>query len=130
MRAATNALPALYKAHKWFLTRDDLDYTALWILYTATPLAQMEVIAAGLLADREVIPQAIALNPNLAVAWYVRGWLSIFQGNAASALSDLDHARRLSPYDRLVFKINAAMAYAHFFAGRYDDAGHWRIAGR
>lgn len=69
-----------------------------------------------------LVEQAIALNPNLAVAWYVRGWLRIFQGNTASALSDLDHARRLSPYDRLVFKINAAMAYAHFFAGRYDDA--------
>jgi hypothetical protein len=37
-------------------------------------------------------------------------------------LNDLDHARRLSPYDRLVFKINAAMAYASFFAGNHDDA--------
>jgi uncharacterized protein len=63
LRAATNALPAIYKAHKWFLTRGDLDYTALWILYAATPLAQVEVIGARLLADREVIPQAMKLNP-------------------------------------------------------------------
>jgi len=63
LRAATNALPPIYKAHKWFITRGDLDYTALWILYAATPLAQIEVIGAHLLADREVIPQAIALNP-------------------------------------------------------------------
>jgi hypothetical protein len=63
LRAATNALPAIYKAHKWFLTRRDLDYTALWILHAATPLAQVEVIGAGLLADREVIPQAMVLNP-------------------------------------------------------------------
>jgi hypothetical protein len=63
LRAATHALPAMYKAHKWFITRGDLDYTALWILYAATPLAQIEVISAGLLADREVIPQALALNP-------------------------------------------------------------------
>jgi hypothetical protein len=61
--AATCALPPIDKAHKWFVTRGDLDYTALWILYAATPLAQMEVIGAGLLADREVIPQAMALNP-------------------------------------------------------------------
>jgi hypothetical protein len=60
---ATNVLPPLYKAHKWMLTRGDLNYTALWILYTARPLAQVEVISAGLLADREVIPQAIKLNP-------------------------------------------------------------------
>jgi predicted nucleotidyltransferase len=39
------------------------DNTALWILYAATPLAQLEVISARLLADREVIPQAMALNP-------------------------------------------------------------------
>ena len=59
----TAALAAIYKAHKWFLTRGDLEYTALWILYAATPLAQVEVIGAGLLADREVIPQALKLNP-------------------------------------------------------------------
>jgi uncharacterized protein len=63
LRAATHALPLIYKAHKWFVTRGDLDYTALWILYAATPLAQVEVIDADLLADREVIPQAMRLNP-------------------------------------------------------------------
>lgn len=61
--AATCVLPPLYKAHKFFITRGDLDYTALWILATATPLAQVEVINARLLADREVIPQALKLNP-------------------------------------------------------------------
>jgi uncharacterized protein len=71
LRAATDALPSLYKAHKWFLTRGDLDYTALWILYAATPLAQMEVIGAGMLADREVIPQALQLNPALFRTIYV-----------------------------------------------------------
>jgi predicted nucleotidyltransferase len=63
LRAATSALPPIYKAHKFFVTRGDLDYTALWILYAATPLAQVEVIGARLLADREVIPQAMKLNP-------------------------------------------------------------------
>ena len=61
--AATDVLPALYKARKWFLTRGDLDYTALWILYAATPLARMEVVGRRLLADREVIPQALTVNP-------------------------------------------------------------------
>lgn len=64
LRAATNALPPIDKAHKWFLTRGDLDYTALWILYAATSLARIEVIGARLLADREVIPQAMTLNPS------------------------------------------------------------------
>ena len=63
LNAATQALGPIYKAHKWLLTRGDLDYTALWILYAATPLSQIEVIGAGRLVDREVIPQAMTLNP-------------------------------------------------------------------
>jgi hypothetical protein len=63
LRAATSVRQAVDKAHKWFVTRGDLDYTALWILYAATPLARVEVIGARLLADREVIPQAMPLNP-------------------------------------------------------------------
>jgi hypothetical protein len=63
LAAGNHVLPSLYKAHKWFLTREDLDYTALWILYAATPLARIEILEARLLADREVLPQAIKLNP-------------------------------------------------------------------
>jgi len=63
LAAGNHVVPYLYKARKWFLTRRDLDYTALWLLYAATPLARIEVIGAGLLADREVIPQAMGLNP-------------------------------------------------------------------
>lgn len=63
LRAGTHAVGPIYKAHKWFVTRGDLDYTALWILYAATPLAKIEIVTARRLADREVIPQARALNP-------------------------------------------------------------------
>ncbi len=61
--AATGALGPIYKAHKFLVTRGDLYYTAVWVLAAATPLAKVEVIGAGLLADREVIPQALKLNP-------------------------------------------------------------------
>ena len=61
--AATNALGPIDKARKWFVTRGDLNYAALWILYAANSLARVEVISRGRLADREVIPQAIELNP-------------------------------------------------------------------
>lgn len=63
LHAGACALPPIYKAHKWLRTRGDLEYTALWILYSATPLAKIEVLSARLLADREVIPQAMKLNP-------------------------------------------------------------------
>ena len=61
--AATHALFAIYKAHKFLVTRGDLEYTSFWILTAATPLAQMEIIGRRLLADREVLPQAMKLNP-------------------------------------------------------------------
>jgi hypothetical protein len=63
LRSGTQALGPIYKAHKWLLTRGDLAYSALWILYAATPLARIEIIGRRLLADREVIPQALTLNP-------------------------------------------------------------------
>jgi hypothetical protein len=69
-RAASHALGPIDKARKWFVTRRDLDYSALWILYAATPLAQSEVISRGLVPDREVIPQAATLNPSFFQAIY------------------------------------------------------------
>ena len=63
LRAATGALPMIYKAHKFFVTRGDLDYTALWILASAHALARIEVFSRRLLADREVLLQALQLNP-------------------------------------------------------------------
>jgi len=68
--AATSALPFVDKAHKWFVTRGDLDYTALWILYAATSLARVETIGAGLLADREVLLQAMKLKPDFFATIY------------------------------------------------------------
>ena len=63
LRAATDTVPALYKAHKWMVTRGDLEYTSLWILYAAMGLARVELISARKMTDREALPQALALNP-------------------------------------------------------------------
>jgi len=63
LQTGSAALFYLDKARKWLVTRDDLNYSALWILNAATPLAQIEVLLAGQLLGREVIPQAAALNP-------------------------------------------------------------------
>jgi uncharacterized protein len=64
LQAASAVVGPLYKARKWLVTRQDLDYTALWLLYTATSLAKIEVIDAGLLVDREALPQAQKINPD------------------------------------------------------------------
>ncbi|HXI40054.1 MAG TPA: winged helix-turn-helix domain-containing protein [Bryobacteraceae bacterium] len=69
-----------------------------------------------------LIERAIQLNPHLTAAWYVSGWIMLFLGKPEAAIQHLQRAIELSPYDRLVFKIHAAMAYAHFFSRRYDAA--------
>ena len=71
LRAGASVVWTIYKAHKWLITRGDLDYTALWILAAATPLAKIEVISAGRLVDREVLLQALALNPSFFSTVYV-----------------------------------------------------------
>jgi len=70
LQAATHALYCLYKARKWWLTRGDLDLTSLWILYAATPLARVEVIGRRMLAGREVILQALEVNPTVFATIY------------------------------------------------------------
>ena len=71
LAAGTAALPSIYKAHKWFITREDLEYTALWMLYAANSLAKIEVLGARLLLDREALPQAMKLNPSFFKTIYI-----------------------------------------------------------
>src|SRR5258708_14372670 len=56
LQAATYALPSIYKARKWLLTRGDLDYTALWILDAATPLPPIQALPLPLLPNRTAAP--------------------------------------------------------------------------
>lgn len=67
------------------------------------------------------IEKAIALNPNLASAWLFSGWVKASKGEADVALERLAHAKRLSPNDPQDFSLQAAMAFAHFVAGRYPE---------
>jgi TolB-like protein/Tfp pilus assembly protein PilF len=72
-----------------------------------------------------VLDRALALNPNLAAAWYVSAWLKVYSGETEEAIDQFARAMRLSPVDPLIFRMHAGIAYAHFFAGRYDEASAW-----
>jgi uncharacterized protein len=107
LRSATAALACIYKAHKWLLTRQDLEYTALWILYSLTPLAQIELLGRGQLTDREVIPQALLANP----AFFKRVYLDLLNSkktatNVRKALDAVDDyvAERTEQLFGLVFE--------------------------
>jgi tetratricopeptide (TPR) repeat protein len=68
------------------------------------------------------IDRGLAVNPNLAQAWNLSGWLRVWRGEPDLALEHVAHAMRLSPLDPSTFSMQAAVAYAHFLAGRYDMA--------
>ena len=74
--------------------------------------------------DRAVslLDRAQALNPNLAMAWHLGGWIRCFNGQQDLAVEHLERAVRLSPVDPQRPGMLAAIAAAHFSAGRFDAA--------
>ena len=72
-----------------------------------------------------LIERALALNPNLALAWTFRGWVSVWRGEPEAAIEYEERAIRLSPTDPLLFIMHSGIAAAHFFAGRYPEALAW-----
>jgi TolB-like protein len=71
------------------------------------------------------IERALALDPNLAAAWHLSGWVKIYLRDAKAALEHFTHAMRLSPLDPFLFGMQHGMAAAHFLASRYDEASSW-----
>ncbi len=69
-----------------------------------------------------LIDRALALNPNLAAAWRFSGFVKVFLGQPDQAIEPLERALRLSPLDPLIFIVQMGFIFAHFFAGRYDEA--------
>jgi tetratricopeptide (TPR) repeat protein len=70
-----------------------------------------------------LIDRALLLNPNLSGAWYVSGWIKVFLGEPEAAFDQIARAKSLSsPFDSLGFKMLTVLGYAHFFAGRYEEA--------
>jgi len=68
------------------------------------------------------VDRAILLNPNLAFAWSVSGYLRMYLGEHADAIERFERAIRLSPLDPLAHSFHAGMSQALLFAGRYDEA--------
>jgi adenylate cyclase len=69
-----------------------------------------------------LIESALDLNPSLAWAWIYNGWIKGALGDAEGALECIARAKRLSPNDPQDFSIQNAAAFAHFIAGRYEEA--------
>jgi adenylate cyclase len=125
------------KASRWFVNRERDFAEAIRLARRAADLGKDDAVALGtagialsfiageheyaiLLTDR-----ALALNPNLAWAWLFSGWARVWLGEPEAAIERVGKALRLSPSDPDSFGMYCAMAFAHFFAGRYGDAISW-----
>jgi TolB-like protein/class 3 adenylate cyclase len=87
------------------------------------------VVVAGELDDgADLIDQALMLNPNLAWAWHFSAYTKGFLGEPDTAIEHAARAMRLSPQDPQMFAMQTATAFAHFIAGRHEEALSWAEA--
>ena len=82
-------------------------------------------LAGDLDAGIAFIDRALALNPNLAAAWHLGGFLKVFHGEPDTAMKYLAQTMRLSPLDVEIHRMQTGMAFAQMFTGRFDEASTW-----
>ena len=70
MLAGGSVLPALYKAEKFLVIKNDPQYSFIWLTFMYPGLAKIECYLHGEIAGREVIQQALKLNPEFFSAIY------------------------------------------------------------
>ena len=76
-------------------------------------------------AGAALIDRSLSLDPNLAAAWHLSGWVRIYLGEPELAIEHMSRAMRLNPLDPLIFGMQNGTAAAHFLASRYDEASSW-----
>jgi TolB-like protein/Tfp pilus assembly protein PilF len=81
----------------------------------------------------EEFQRALDLNPNFAAAHGFLGCALAFDGRSDQAIDHIEQGIRMSPHDPQNALFNAALAAAHYLAGRYAEAaafGHKAIQQR
>src|SRR5262249_2333791 len=85
------------------LDKDD----ALVLCYSGWALA---IVGGEFDTGATLIDKALALNPNLAAAWYCSSWTRVYLGEPELAIKHAAYAMRLSPFDPLLNRMQAAIA--------------------
>ena len=68
-----------------------------------------------------MVEQAVALNPNLAIAWYSRGFVYLMCDEAERAIESFDRMIRLSPLDPLRISAWNGSSHAFYRLARYEE---------
>ena len=69
----------------------------------------------------ELHERALALNPNLPLAWAFSGLALSYQGEHAAAIGRIEQARRLSPFDPNGFYFDTSLMVPHLMLGRFTQ---------
>ena len=80
------------------------------------------VVVGSLDEGAALIDKGLAVNPNLAWALHFSALSRTYLGDPEVAIEHATRAIRLSPQDAQMFGMQAAIASAHFVAGRYGEA--------
>ena len=72
-----------------------------------------------------MIDQALAVNPNLAFALQQQAFLSLWLGRHEAAIEQATRALHLSPLDPESHGTEMAVATAHLYQCRFDEAARW-----
>ncbi len=97
--------------------------------YDAVALARSGHALGHLAGDLDggiaLLDRALVLDPNLASAWFLGGFLRAWRGEPGAAIEHFERAMRLSPLDPELYRMQAGMALAYLLAGRSGAASSW-----
>jgi DNA-binding SARP family transcriptional activator/TolB-like protein len=110
-----------YEAAGQSLMADDRDPAAHWAMGRALWLRGDETESLTELTT------SVDLSPNFALSHYTLGFVQAQSGDPRAAIGAVDHSRRLSPLDPLLFAMLATHALAHARLGNYADAAAWSL---
>ncbi len=125
------------KINGWMINREKETHEGLRLAHLAVELGRDDAVAltrgghalAHFSGDLDggiaLLDRAIFLNPNLASAWFLGGFLRTWHGECDSGIEYFERAMRLSPVDPELYRMQAGIAMAHLFAGRIEAASAW-----
>ena len=125
------------KFNGWIADRSQVTSEGARLAHRAIELGKDDAVAlargghalANFVGDLDsgiaLIDRALLLNPNLAGAWFLGGFVQIMRGEPDNAIERLAYAMRLSPLDSEMYRMQCGTALAHLFAGRFNDAAPW-----
>lgn len=101
----------------------ELDPRDAWVLSVAGHIQSFQ--RKRFTAALELFDQALALDPNCAVAWARSATTLAYVGRGEEALARVRNAMRLSPLDHQSFSFYTTNGTACIVEGRYDEAAGW-----